>query len=158
MSSRLATILMFIAWLLYGAMPAIGMPSMMPADEGMAMSGMSMAGMNGMAQNQSMDGAMQMHDHSAMALPAHAKSMASATTNATTGAYAETSMAASASEPCCPHGGKLCVSAFCAACLTVLPETSFGDGRTDLRAYPKPGLQASLIASAWAPPTPPPRA
>jgi hypothetical protein len=120
--SRLAAILMFAAWLLYGAMPAVGMPYV-PADQGAPV----------------MQDHSQHHDH---------------------GKVTETAKAAHSQGPSqqpCPHGGKTCVTPFCAACLTLLPELAIGETGRSAHAYPSPATEQALLFPATAPLTPPPR-
>jgi hypothetical protein len=123
--SRLATVLMFVSWLLYGAMPAVGMPSIMPASTQQ----MSSAPAHSAA-----------HDHSKMAATAKAEHSHGNT-----------------QQPC-PHGGKTCVTPFCAACLTLLPEIVAGDDSPFAHSHPAPDVVLALVYPALAPLTPPPRA
>lgn len=120
--SRLAALLMFVAWLLYGAMPAVGMPSMpmQPAPVLQEHSGV--------------------HDHGQMAEAAKAEHSHGST------------------QQLCPHGGKTCVTPFCAACLTLLPEIALGDNSPLIHSHPAPGTELALVYPAPAPLTPPPRA
>ncbi len=121
--SRLAALLMFVAWLLYGAMPALTMPSM-PIEPA--------------AVIQDHSGG---HDHGKMA--GAAKAMEHSHGN---------------NQQPCPHGGKTCVTPFCAACLTLLPEIAAGDDSPLIRSHPAPGIELALVFPAPAPLTPPPRA
>jgi hypothetical protein len=121
--SRIAAIMMFLAWLLYGAMPAVGMPIMQPVEE-TAQASMPDHAMHGMGK------ATQMAEKTHV----HGKSQQN-----------------------CPHGGKICVTPFCAACLTLLPEISFASQRS-AQLYPNPALARSLLSAASAPLIPPPRA
>ena len=118
--SRLATLLMFCAWLLYGAMPAVGMPAM--ADPAMEQ---AMPMMQDHSQHRGQD----------------------------PGRMAEMSK----TQQPCAHGGTLCTTPFCAACLTLLPELSFGQTGRFVHAYPAPALMQALASPAPAPLTPPPR-
>ncbi|MBW6420866.1 hypothetical protein KX729_05380 [Rhizobium sp. XQZ8] len=120
--SRLAALLMFVAWLLYGAMPAIGMPYM-AAEQVPAIQDHSGG-----------------HDHGKMAEATQAEHSHGST-----------------QQPC-PHGGKTCVTPFCAACLTLIPEIDAGDKSPFVHAYPAPGIELVLVYPAPAPLTPPPRA
>jgi len=123
--SRLAALLMFCAWLLYGAMPAVGMPYMpLPAVQ-------SVPAMKDDAQH---------HEHGKMVETAKA-----------------THSHARSQQPC-PHGGKVCVTPFCAACLTLLPELAIGNDSPFLYDYPAPAVERALVSPATAPLTPPPRA
>lgn len=129
--SRAAAILMFLAWLLYGAMPAVGMPMVQPVDETPQV---SMADHAQHDMDISMDMAETLHDDGHDNAHAHGP----------------------AQKPC-PHGGKICVTPFCAACLTLLPEIFFGSQRLS-QLHPSPDLAQSLLSIAPAPLTPPPRA
>jgi hypothetical protein len=121
--SRTAAIMMFLAWLLYGAMPVVGMPMMQPVEE------TAQASMPDHAQH-----GMSMGVETAVKSHAHGKSRQD-----------------------CPHGGKICVTPFCAACLTLLPEITFASRRL-VQLYPSPDPARSLLSAAPAPLTPPPRA
>jgi hypothetical protein len=112
--SRVAAIMMFFAWILYGAMPAIGMPSM--------------------------------PDHSG-----HQGHEMSVKTSAAERSHGQ-------NQPPCPHGGKICVTPFCAACLTLLPEIAAVDDSPLFYAYPAPASERDHISTKTAPLTPPPRA
>lgn len=122
--SRLAALLMFVAWLLYGAMPAVGMPSLPAATQIIT--------------------AMQDHSghqgHEAMA-----------------GATEAQQQHGDGQQPC-PHGGKTCVTPFCAACLTLLPEFSPGREQRVAHSYPTPATMREIVSPGPAPLTPPPRA
>ncbi|CDZ44759.1 Hypothetical protein NGAL_HAMBI2427_08340 [Neorhizobium galegae bv. orientalis] len=119
--SRLAAILMFFAWLLYGAMPAVGMPYVPAANPPV------------------------MQDHSQHR--DHGKATETEKTGHSHGS----------SQPPCPHGGKTCVTPFCAACLTLPPELAIGDDGRFAHAYPSPAIEQALASPATAPLTPPPR-
>lgn len=122
--SRLAALLMFCAWLLYGAMPAVGM-SYMPVP--------------------AVPSAPAMKDHSQHR--DHGKTV-------------ETAKAGHSHAPSqqpCPHGGKICATPFCAACLTLLPELAIGDDSPFHYDYPAPAIERALVSPAAAPLTPPPR-
>jgi hypothetical protein len=142
---QFAAMMMFAAWLLYGAMPAMAMPSMPHALSDPAM--MAVAG-----------GSVQ-PDHSGHGGMSHdpvqnnpGQNMASAGASA---------LHDDMSEPC-PHSGpggaKICVAPFCSACLVVLPDIAFADPGRFVHRYPAPEAGPSLIASGRAPLTPPPRA
>ncbi len=122
--SRLAAVLMFFAWLLYSAMPAVGMPYVpMPAEH----------------NAQAAQDRPQHHDH---------------------GKMPETTKAAhshGSSQQPCPHGGKTCVTPFCAACLTLLPEFAIRQNGRVAYAYPLPTVEQALTSPATAPLTPSPR-
>ncbi|MBP2560135.1 hypothetical protein J2857_002904 [Neorhizobium galegae] len=123
--SRLAAIMMFFAWLLYGAMPAVGMPSMpVPAEH----------------TAQVMQDRAQHRDHG------------------TTTEMAKASHAHGSPQQPCPHGGKTCVTPFCAACLTLLPALAIGDGGRSAYAYPSPAIEQVPVSPPTAPLTPPPHA
>ena len=62
----------------------------------------------------------------------------------------------SQSEPC-PHEKNMAHAPFCAACLVLLPDVTFAEIGRSPDAAPMPGLQASLVGDAPAPPLPPPR-
>lgn len=122
--SRLAAIMMFFAWLLYGAMPAVGMPYVpVPAEHNV----------------QVMRDHSQHHNHAKMTETAKA------------------SHSHGSSQQPCPHGGKTCVTPFCAACLTLLPELAIGENGRSAYAYPSPAIEQALVSPATAPLTPPPR-
>ncbi len=125
---QLAAIMMFAAWLLYGAMPVMAMPSM-PHD----MSGQAEASGSGMT----------MHDHSQKA-----KDTAKAGSN----------HSHDDAEQNCAHGNKICVAPFCSACLVVLPDIDFADIGRFIHRYPAPETGPSLVVAGPAPLTPPPRA
>ena len=122
--SRLAALLMFVSWLVYGAMPAVVMPSVTHAP------------MQQMSSAQAHSGG---HDHSKMAEAAKAEHSHGST-----------------QQPC-PHGGKTCVTPFCAACLTLLPEIATRDNSPLVHSHPKPGIELALVYPVPAPLTPPPR-
>ena len=127
--------MMFAAWLLYGAMPAMAVPDMggitgVP----MAVEPMAEAG-HGHALHQDMA----------------AGSDATATDHASH-AHGDT-------EKPCPHGSaKACVAPFCAACLVLLPQITFADTGRFIHPTPEPEDASPLILSAARPPVPPPRA
>ncbi|WP_145635810.1 hypothetical protein [Neorhizobium alkalisoli] len=121
--SRAAAIMMFLAWLLYGAMPAVGMPMMQPVEETAQVS-----------------------------MPAHAHHEMGKLTQT-----AEKTHSHGKSQQNCPHGGKICVTPFCAACLTLLPDITFASQRL-AQPYPIPAPARSLLSAVPAPLTPPPRA
>jgi len=120
--SRLVALLMFVAWLLYGAMPAVGMPSM-PMAPAPVMQDHS----GGHDRSKMLEAAKAEHSHDSNQQP-------------------------------CPHGGKTCVTPFCAACLTLLPEIAARDNSPYIHSHPTPGTQLALVYPAPAPLTPPPRA
>ncbi len=129
---QFAAIMMFAAWLLYGAMPAVAMPSMqheMPGQTAISAS------------------AMLEQDHAQ-----HGEKTAEAGSRQTHG---------DTQQPC-PHSGtgenKICVAPFCSACLVVLPHIAFADTGRFIHRYPAPETGPSLIVSGTAPLTPPPRA
>jgi len=129
---QLATIMMFAAWLLYGAMPAMAV---------MSMAGAAMAGA---AIN--VGPAMSQH-----AMPVHSGH----------GDVAQSgSMHGEMQQPC-PHksegGNKICVAPFCSACLVMPPHITFADNDRFLHRYPAPETGLSLTVSGSAPLTPPPR-
>lgn len=125
---QIAAILMFAAWLLYGAMPAMAMPSMPHPMSGEMDMSTSMTAMQDHAQ--------------------HTDKMANAASSHVHGDVDQR----------CPHGGKACVAPFCSACLVVLPEMAFADNGRFIHRYPAPERGLSLVTSGMAPLTPPPRA
>ncbi|MDE1159622.1 MAG: hypothetical protein PW791_15365 [Neorhizobium sp.] len=148
--SRFAVLLMFLAWLLYGAMPATAMPM---GDS--PMTGMDMSDMAGGIAPHAMTG--MMHDHGGSTGSSNrASGAASGRVPITTAPAAK--VAAIRDAPHCPHGGKVCVAPFCAACLTLLPELVFIDGRAVAYRYPAPGLVPDRPSNGPSPATPPPRA
>jgi hypothetical protein len=154
--SRFAALLMFLAWLLYGAMPATAMPmgsgpmagmDMSPAPHAphvMAEDGTAAHAMTSPTRPSHAMGDMA-HDHGASAEVPKAK-------------MTTAKAMASADAAHCPHGGKICVAPFCAACLTLLPEMTFIDGRPLAYRYPAPGPAPHLVSADPLPATPPPRA
>lgn len=168
--SRFAALLMFIAWLLYGAMPATAMPMGDSPMAGMVMG----AGGAGTDTN-----APATHDMAEMAGGAAAHAMTSHPMPANgTSSNTMAGMAHDHGSPIggpagkmpaankamafkdvshCPHGGKICVAPFCAACLTLLPDLTFIDGRSVAYRYPAPGIAADLTSAGPSPATPPPR-
>lgn len=129
---QLAAMMMFAAWLLYGAMPVVAMPSM-PHE---------MVG-----QTATSDSYMGMHDHGQ-----HGEDAAKTASSHVDG---------HAPQPC-PHSGpggnKICVAPFCSTCLVVLPDVDFADIGRFIHRYPAPETGLSLVVSGPAPLTPPPRA
>lgn len=129
---QFAAIMMFAAWLLYGAMPAMAMPSMqheMPGETAISGSGM-------MVQD-------------------HAQHGEKTAETGSSHIHGDTQ------QPC-PHSGtaenKICVAPFCSACLVVLPDVAFADTGRFIHRYPAPKTGPALIVSGPAPLTPPPRA
>lgn len=59
---------------------------------------------------------------------------------------------------CCPHGDNAAHPGSCAACLIVVPRTIFADAGRMTFAYPKPQRSTLFNGEAFAPPLPPPRA
>lgn len=59
---------------------------------------------------------------------------------------------------CCPHGGDAAHPGSCAACLIVVPQTVFADAGRMIFSYPKPQRGTVFNDRAFAPPLPPPRA
>jgi hypothetical protein len=134
---RLAAMMMFTAWLLYGAMPAMAMPGMttVPAPPQPAAETTQDHGRH----HDMKGGAEQAHASHAQA--AHASQVHNNT-----------------SKPC-PHGsGKGCVAPFCAACLVLLPDIAFADPGRFVHPTPDPQDAPSLVISTARPPIPPPRA
>ena len=125
---QFAAMMMFAAWLLYGAMPVVAMPSM-PHE---------MAG-----QTATSGSYMGMHDHGQ-----HGEDAAKTASSHGDG---------HGPQPC-PHGSKICVAPFCSACLVVLPDVDFADIGRFIHRYPAPETGPSLVISGPAPLTPPPRA
>jgi hypothetical protein len=142
---QLAAMMMFAAWLLYGAMPAMAMPSMPHAMSGPAMT--ADAAVAGSGQDHS--------GHDAMAHQS-AQDMASPGSSPMHGDIGQTG-----AQPCPhsgPEGGKICVAPFCSACLVVLPDIAFAATGRFVHRYPAPEAGPSLVVSGQAPLTPPPRA
>ncbi len=131
---QLAAIMMFAAWLLYGAMPALAMP-FMPHE----MTGQTVPSGTPMAS----------HDHSQYAGTADI-----AAGNTTT---AHAGDAQGGHRQSCPNGNQICAAAFCSACLVVLPDLAFADTGRFIHRYGAPQTGAPLIFSGLAPLTPPPR-
>ncbi|MFK3777970.1 hypothetical protein [Agrobacterium sp. NPDC089420] len=126
--SLMVRTLMFLACLLYGAMPA-QMAMSMPVGAGMAVSSQP-AMSHGNAHS----------NHGA----AHGQGAAKAPESGT--------------GDCCPHGDGVAHPGSCAACLIVVPQTIFADGGRMIFAYPKPQRGNLFNGKAFAPPLPPPRA
>lgn len=59
---------------------------------------------------------------------------------------------------CCPHGNDASHPDSCAACLIVVPRMIFADAGRMAFAYPKPQRGTVFDGKAFAPPLPPPRA
>lgn len=125
---QLAAMMMFAAWLLYGAMPVVAMPSMPHEMVGQT----ATSGSDIMA-----------NDH-----VQHGEDTTKATSSHGDG---------HGPQPC-PHGSKICVAPFCSACLVVLPDVDFADIGRFIHRYPTPETGPSLVVSGPAPLTPPPRA
>ncbi|MBB6162642.1 hypothetical protein HNQ72_002460 [Rhizobium wenxiniae] len=130
---QLAAIMMFAAWLLYGAMPAMAV---------MPMAGAVVAG-------SAMDAGTSMPQHARSAHSGH-------------GDVAQSGPVHGEMQQPCPHksegGNKICVAPFCSACLVMPPHITFADGGRFVHRYPAPETGLSLIVSGPAPLTPPPRA
>jgi hypothetical protein len=130
---HLAAMMMFAAWLLYGAMPAMAVPGMVAMPTAAAMSVETSPGDHA-----------QHHDMKAgdgQAKDVHA-------------GHAHEDM----SKPC-PHGsGNGCVAPFCAACLVLLPDMAFAEADRFVHPTPEPEAGPALVVPASRPPTPPPRA
>ncbi|MDO3441020.1 hypothetical protein [Agrobacterium sp. V1] len=126
--------LMFLACLLYGAMPA-QMAMSMPVGAGMAVSSQpAMSDDNGHsnhAGNQDINAETHGQDIS----KAHKSSMGD----------------------CCPHGDDATHPGSCAACLIVVPQTIFADAGRMIFDYPKPQRGILFNGKAFAPLLPPPR-
>lgn len=129
--SQVVRTLMFLACLLYGAMPAQ-----------MAM-GMT-AGM--MVSSQSPMKHEKAHSHLA-----DDREHGSQT-------HAENAAHKSGTGGCCPHGGDASHPGSCASCLIVVPRTIFTDSGRMTFAYPQPQRGIVFDGKASAPPLPPPRA
>jgi hypothetical protein len=121
--SRFAALMMVLAWMLYGAMPAIGMPSMP---------------MQGPPVTKIVQHHAEHGNHDMASKPA------------------EVAHSHGAPAPC-PHGGKVCSTPFCAACLTLLTEVATGENGRFVYAYPAPAVEQALASPDPAPLTPPPR-
>ncbi|SFB08604.1 hypothetical protein SAMN03159496_01760 [Rhizobium sp. NFR07] len=134
---RLAATMMFAAWLLYGAMPAMAMPGMTT---------MSMA---------PQPAAEAAHDHGQH----HDMSGGTGQPLANPVQADHPSHAHNDRSKPCPHGsGKGCVAPFCAACLVLLPDIALADTGRFIHPTPVPQDAPSLVISAARPPIPPPRA
>ncbi len=130
MMNRLAAVMMFAAWLLYGAMPAMAVPAIFPASPAAAGSAVE--------------------DHSGH----HGMGEKTRPTQSSHAGHAN----GEARNPC-PHGsGEGCMAPFCAACLVLLPDITFADKGRFVHPHPKPEAAPPLVVTAFAPPTPPPRA
>ncbi|MGF9562755.1 hypothetical protein [Neorhizobium sp. JUb45] len=58
----------------------------------------------------------------------------------------------------CPHGGKGCVTPFCAACLVLLPDLAFQPLSRFVSSYPPPSPAPEMVPHAPGLDLPPPRA
>lgn len=126
--------LMFLACLLYGAMPA-QMAMSMPVGAGMAFSSQPAMGHdNG-------------HSIHAGDRDIGAEPLGQDTTKAHKSGMGD----------CCPHGDDTAHPGSCAACLIVVPQTIFVDAGRMIFAYPKPHRGILFNGKASAPPLPPPR-
>jgi hypothetical protein len=129
---QLAAIMMFAAWLLYGAMPAMAV---------MPMAGSAMTGMP-------MDAGTSMPQHAVSAHSGH-------------GDVAQSDPMHGEMQQPCPHrsegDNKICVAPFCSACLVIPPHITFADSGRFIHRYPAPETGPSLIVYGAAPLTPPPR-
>ncbi|MFK0209029.1 hypothetical protein [Agrobacterium sp. NPDC090283] len=131
--SQVVRTLMFLACLLYGAMPT-QMAMSMPTATGMAASSQPPMKHEGA------------HSH-----PAADRDEGSQ-------AHAENGAHKAGTGGCCPHGGDATHPGSCAACLIVVPRTIFTDSGGMAFAYPKPQRGIVFDGKAFAPPLPPPRA
>ncbi|MCW8056659.1 hypothetical protein [Agrobacterium tumefaciens] len=129
--SQVVRTLMFLACLLYGAMPA-QMAMSMPT-------GMAFSSQSTMKHGDA-------HSH-------HAADRDDAFQ-----AHAENKAHKAGTVGCCPHGDHAAHPGSCAACLIVVPRTTFADGGRMTFAYPKPQRGIVFDGKAFAPPLPPPRA
>lgn len=135
--NRLAAMMMFAAWLLYGAMPAMAMPGMAT---------MKVA---------SQPIAETTHDHGQH----HDLGSGAGQPDADQTQADHISHAHNDTSKPCPHGsGKGCVAPFCAACLVLLPDIAFADTGRFVHPTPEPQDAPSLVIAAIRPPIPPPRA
>jgi hypothetical protein len=129
---RLAAMMMFAAWLLYGAMPAMAVPGTATMSMATSMSVEPSAGDHAQHHGIQTDGGQAKDGHASHADRGIAKP--------------------------CPHGSsKGCVAPFCAACLVLPPDTAFGETGRFIHANPEPQDGPSLVLPAARPPTPPPR-
>lgn len=131
--SQVVRTLMFLAFLLYGAMPA-QMAMSMPMASGMAASSQS---------PMKHDGA---HSHRAPDRDQVSR------------AHAENGAHGGGKGGCSPHGDDAAHPGSCAACLIVVPRTIFADSGRVTFDYPKPQRGIVFHGKASAPPLPPPRA
>ncbi|AYM04548.1 hypothetical protein G6L26_001510 [Agrobacterium radiobacter] len=129
--SQVVRTLMFLACLLYGAMPA-QMAMSMPT-------GMAASSQSPMKHDDAHSHHADDRDHGSQK---HAENAAH---KAETGG-------------CCPHGDNAAHPGSCAACLIVVPRTIFADSGRMTFAYPKPQRGIAFDGKAFAPPLPPPRA
>lgn len=137
--NRLAAVMMFAAWLLYAAIPAMAMP-----------------GMGGMpsASRTTAEAAVHDHepDHHVKGGTGHERANQLPAEPASHGANDDM-------QKPCPHGGsKACMAPFCAACLVLLPDIAFADNGRFIHPAPEPEDAASLVRADIRPPVPPPRA
>ena len=137
---QFAAMMMFLSWLLYGAMPAM-------ADMPMA----------GPATNTNIGAVMADHD-----MPGHVMSGHASPEHSGHGNIAQSNPMHGEKQQPCPHksdgAGKICVAPFCSACLVMPPHIVFSDSGRFVHGYPRPETGPSLVVSGPAPLIPPPRA
>ncbi len=126
---QLAAIMMFAAWLLYGAMPAVAV--------------VPVGGQPGHVMSER-----PMIEHSGHG---------AAVSEAVHSDHADSDTQQPC--PHAGKGGNtICVAPFCSACLVVLPHITFADSGRFIHRYPAPETGPSLTISGTEPLTPPPRA
>lgn len=131
--SRAVRTLMFLACLLFGAMP-VQMAMSMPAATGVAAS----------------PHAPMKHDD------AHSHHSADPDDNLQT--HGENTAHKAGTGGCCPHGDDAAHPGSCATCLIVVPRMVFADSGKITFSYPKPQRGIVFNGKASAPLLPPPRA
>lgn len=131
--SQVVRTLMFLACLLYGAMPA-QMAMSVPMATGMAASSQPPMKHEGAPSHRAAD-----RDEGSKA-------------------HAENGAHGGGTGGCCPHGDDAAHPGSCAACLIVVPRTIFADSGRVTFDYPKPQRGIVFDGKAFAPPLPPPRA
>ncbi|WP_236776547.1 MULTISPECIES: hypothetical protein [Rhizobium/Agrobacterium group] len=127
--------LMFLACLLYGAMPA-QMAMSMPVSADMAVSSQPAMNHENGRSNHTGNRDLGAETHGQDTAKAHKSGMGD----------------------CCPHGDDAAHPGSCAACLIVVPQMIFADAGRMIFAYPKPQRGILFNGKAFAPPLPPPRA
>ena len=127
--------LMFLACLLYGAMP-VQMAMGMQATAGMDVASQPAMNHQSSHTNHAGDRDIDAETHGQEVAKTHGSGIGD----------------------CCPHGDNAAHPGSCAACLIVVPRTIFADAGRMIFAYPKPQRGIIFNGKAFAPPLPPPRA